>query len=110
MPAARSRCNRRWAGPSRQARTSSIRRIPRRLAGAIDFILDTAGTQTADGPDASLTLAKVGGTLRGKPLGGSADLHLQPGYIVNGTLDVQSGGSRLVVEGRGGTQTNAQIR
>ncbi|MBK7209572.1 MAG: translocation/assembly module TamB domain-containing protein [Xanthomonadales bacterium] len=78
--------------------------------GAIDFILDTAGTQTADGPDASLTLAKVGGTLRGKPLGGSADLHLQPGYIVNGTLDVQSGGSRLVVEGRGGTQTNAQIR
>src|SRR5690606_35265483 len=78
--------------------------------GAIDFILDTAGTQTADGPDATLTLAKVGGTLRGKPLGGSADLHLQPGYIVDGTLDVQSGGSRLVVEGSGGTQTDAQIR
>lgn len=78
--------------------------------GAIDFVLDTAGTQTAKGPDATLTLAKVGGTLRGKPLGGAADLHLQPGYIVDGTLDVQSGGSRLVVEGSGGTQTDAQIR
>lgn len=78
--------------------------------GAIDFVLDTAGTQTAKGPDATLTLAKVGGKLRGKPLGGAADLHLRPGYIVDGTLDVQSGGSRLVVEGSGGTQTDAQIR
>ncbi len=78
--------------------------------GAIDFVLSTAGTQTDKGPEATLALSKVGGHLRGKPLSGSADLHMQPGYIVDGTLDLQSGGSRVVVEGSGGNQTDARVR
>ena len=78
--------------------------------GAIDFTLDTSGTQTDQGPEATLALSKVGGKLRGKPLSGSADLHMQPGYIVEGNLDLQSGGSRVVVEGSGGNQTDARAR
>lgn len=78
--------------------------------GAIDFVLATAGTQTAQGPDASFLLDKVGGSLRGKPLSGSADLHLKPGYIVDGNLLLKSGGSTLAVEGSGGSQTDARLR
>ena len=78
--------------------------------GAIDFVLDTAGTQTANGPQATLKLDKVGGTPRGKPLAGSANLRMQPGYVVDGKLALQSGGSRLDVEGSGGGQTDANLR
>ncbi len=78
--------------------------------GAIDFALSTAGTQTDQGPDATLNLSKVGGSLRGKSLGGSADLRMQPGYIVEGKLELQSDGSRVAVEGSGGNQTDARIR
>ena len=77
--------------------------------GAVDFVLASAGTQSDAGPDASLRLTKVGGSLRGRPLEGSADLHLQPGYIVDGRLDLHSGGSRISLEGRGGDQTDARV-
>ncbi len=78
--------------------------------GAIDFVLTTSGTQTDQGPDATLAMSKVGGSLRQKPLSGSADLHMKPGYIVDGTLMLKSGGSQLAVEGSGGSQTDARIR
>ncbi len=78
--------------------------------GAIDFALSTAGTQTDQGPQATLALSKVGGSLRGKPLGGSADLRMQPGYIVDGNFTLQSGDSRIEVEGSGGDQTDARVR
>ena len=78
--------------------------------GAVDFVLASAGTQSDAGPDATLRLTKVGGSLRGRQLEGSADLHLQPGYIVDGRLDLRSGGSRISLEGRGGDQTDARVR
>ncbi|HET9033588.1 MAG TPA: translocation/assembly module TamB domain-containing protein [Dokdonella sp.] len=78
--------------------------------GAIDFVLDTAGTQTAKGPNATLVLAQVGGSLHGRPLGGSADLRMKPGYVVDGNLELTSGNSRVRVEGNGGSQTDARIR
>ena len=78
--------------------------------GAIDFVLTSSGTQTDQGPDATLVLSKVGGSLRQKPLSGSADLHMKPGYIVDGSLMLKSGGSQLAVEGSGGSQTDAKIQ
>ncbi len=79
-------------------------------SGAIDFKLSTAGTQTDNGPRATLSLDKVGGTLRGKPLAGSANLRMQPGYVVDGKLGLQSGDSRIALEGSGGSQTDAHVQ
>ena len=57
-----------------------------------------------------LQLDKVGGRLRDKPLSGSADLRMRPGYLVDGALELQSGGSRLAIEGSSGTRTDARVR
>lgn len=77
--------------------------------GAIDFDLASKGHLTDDGPDATITLDRLGGTLRKRPVSGDAALRLAPGYIVDGTLDLVSGKSRVKVVGRGGNQTDAAI-
>ena len=79
--------------------------------GAIDFELATAGTLTDQGPDATIRLDKLGGTLRKRPLSGDADLKLKPGYIVDGQLSLASGKSRIDIAGRGGGNvTDATIK
>jgi translocation and assembly module TamB len=79
--------------------------------GAIDFELATDGTMPDNGPDATVKLDKLGGTLRKRPVSGNADLRLKPGYIVDGTLALASGKSRIDVTGRGGGgETNATIK
>ncbi len=47
--------------------------------GAIDFTLATDGTMTDNGPDATIKLDKLGGTLRKRPLSGNADLKVETG-------------------------------
>jgi translocation and assembly module TamB len=78
--------------------------------GALDFDLATSGTLTDKGPDATIKLDKLGGTLRKRPVSGHADLTIKPDYIVDGTLDIASGKSRIEVNGRGGNQTDATIK
>ncbi|MGH8171883.1 MAG: translocation/assembly module TamB domain-containing protein, partial [Rhodanobacteraceae bacterium] len=78
--------------------------------GALDFDLATNGTLTDKGPDATIKLEKLGGTLRKRPVSGNADLTLKPDYIVDGTLALASGKSRVEIAGRGGNQTDATIR
>jgi translocation and assembly module TamB len=78
--------------------------------GALDFDLATNGTLTDNGPDATIKLDKLGGTLRKRPVSGSADLRVQPDYIVDGTLALASGKSRVEVAGRGGNHTDATIK
>jgi translocation and assembly module TamB len=79
--------------------------------GAIDADVATEGTLTDQGPDATLKIEKLGGTLRKRPLSGHADLKLAPGYVVDGNLSLTSGKSRVDVEGRGGGgKTDATIR
>jgi translocation and assembly module TamB len=78
--------------------------------GALDFDLATQGTQTGDGPDATIKLDKLGGTLRKKPVSGQADLRVKPGHVVDGTLNLASGKSRVDVTGAGGKDTDATIK
>jgi len=79
--------------------------------GALDFALASSGTLTDRGPDATLKLEKLGGTLRKRPLSGQADLVIKPDYIVDGTLNLASGKSRVDVTGRGSSnQTDATIK
>jgi len=78
--------------------------------GALDFDLATRGTLTDRGPDAAIKLDRLGGTLRKRALSGHADLAIKPGYIVDGTLELASGNSRVAVIGRGGERTDATIK
>ncbi|HKE49813.1 MAG TPA: translocation/assembly module TamB domain-containing protein [Rhodanobacteraceae bacterium] len=79
--------------------------------GALDFELATDGTMTDKGPDATIKLDKLGGTLRKRPVSGSADLKVKPGYVIDGTLSLASGKSRIDVAGTRGTeQTDATIK
>lgn len=78
--------------------------------GALDFDLATRGTLTDRGPDATIRLDRLGGTLRKRALSGHADLVIKPGYVVDGTLELASGKSRVAVVGRGGDQTDATIK
>ncbi|MBN8727314.1 MAG: translocation/assembly module TamB domain-containing protein [Xanthomonadales bacterium] len=77
--------------------------------GAIDFDLASQGTLTDAGPNATVKLDRLGGTLRKRPLAGHVDLAIQPDYIVDGTLDLAAGGSRVQASGRGGNQTDATL-
>jgi translocation and assembly module TamB len=79
--------------------------------GALNFDLATDGTLTDKGPDATLKLKQLGGTLRQRPLSGQADLKIKPGYIVDGSANVASGKSRVDVSGSGSSgQTDATIK
>ncbi|MEP7042451.1 MAG: translocation/assembly module TamB domain-containing protein [Dokdonella sp.] len=79
--------------------------------GALNFDLATDGTLTDKGPDATLKLEQLGGSLRRRTLSGNADLKIKPNYIVDGTLDVASGKSRVDVSGSGSSgQTDATIK
>jgi translocation and assembly module TamB len=79
--------------------------------GAIDADIASDGTLTDQGPEATLRIGKLGGTLRKRPLAGHADLKLAPGYVIDGKLSLASGQSRVDVDGRGGAdRTDATIR
>ena len=82
----------------------------RQWPGALDFDLASDGTLTDHGPDATFKLERLRGTLRKRPLSGSANLTLKPGYVVDGTLDIASGNSRIDASGRGGDHTDATIK
>ncbi|TAN08328.1 MAG: pathogenicity protein [Rhodanobacteraceae bacterium] len=78
--------------------------------GALDFDLATQGALTPKGPEATLKLEKVGGTLRGRNLAGSkADLKVAPGNLLQGSLLLVAGNSRIQAYGKSGSQTDATI-
>ena len=78
--------------------------------GALDFDLATSGSIGDSGPAAVIKLDRLGGTLRGRPISGQADLTIKPEFIVDGTLDLRSGKSTVAILGRGGNQTDATIK
>lgn len=79
--------------------------------GALNFELATDGTMTDKGPDATIKLDGLGGTLRKRAVSGSADLKIQPEFVVDGTLALASGKSRVDVTGRGSAgQTDATLK
>ncbi|MCE5232754.1 MAG: translocation/assembly module TamB domain-containing protein [Mizugakiibacter sp.] len=77
--------------------------------GALDFRLASRGTLTDRGPQATLKLDRVGGTLRRRPVRGGADLRLAPDYVLDGSLELASDTSRVGIAGRGGHTTDATV-
>ena len=72
--------------------------------GAIDMDLSTKGKVEKAGPAGQLTLTKLGGALRQRPLAGNADLRFAAPLHVDGTLDLKSGNSSVALRGRGGSE------
>ncbi len=70
--------------------------------GKLGFALDTQGELQEKGPNASLNLKDLNGTLRGRPIAGRAALTVNPQKVVAGTLNVSSGKSSVSVDGRAG--------
>lgn len=78
--------------------------------GAIDLALSSQGSVGDHGAVASVKLERLGGTLRGKPLRGVADLRLEAPWQLVGHLDLGAGSSHLAADGRGGMQNDARLR
>lgn len=77
--------------------------------GALSFTLATEGTSSDAGVAAKVKLDKLDGKLRDRPVTGTADIAIAPGFIVDGTAALASGTSTLAVHGRGGNDTNATV-
>lgn len=78
--------------------------------GALDFDLASSGSFGDKGPTVTIKLDRLGGTLRQRPVSGHADLTIKPEFNVNGSLDLRSGKSTVAIVGRGGNQTDANIK
>lgn len=79
-------------------------------AGALNLDLSTEGRLVNDEPLGTLDLRKLDGTLRQRPLRGNGKLELKPHEVINGKLDVASGGSTISLDAKGDTANDAQLK
>lgn len=79
-------------------------------SGALNLDLSTEGHLAKDGPLGTLDLRKLDGTLRKRPLRGSGKLELKPNEVVNGNLDLASGGSTIRLDAKGDTANDATLK
>lgn len=77
--------------------------------GSLDADLGTQGTLTRNSPDVTLDLRKLEGQLRQRHLHGSGHLHLSPNEVLDGTLELASGGSTVKLLGRAGNSNDADV-
>ncbi|WP_346949619.1 translocation/assembly module TamB domain-containing protein [Dyella sp.] len=77
--------------------------------GALDFDLATDGTLPQNQPDATLDIRKLAGTLRDRPVRAQGKLHLTPQQVVDGKLDLASGGSTVKLDAKPGASNDAQL-
>jgi translocation and assembly module TamB len=75
--------------------------------GSLNFDLQSDGRLSEAGPAASLKLDGLNGRLRGRNVNGRADLRLSPDKVLAGVMDVNSGGSRIRVQGERGEVMSA---
>ncbi|WP_049622627.1 translocation/assembly module TamB domain-containing protein [Frateuria defendens] len=77
--------------------------------GALDLALHTEGRLPQQGPDATLELRQLGGSLRGRKLDGRGRLHLTPARVLDGQLALASGGSRVQLAGKPGARNDIAL-
>lgn len=78
--------------------------------GALDFDLASHGSLPDNGPDATLEIRKLGGELRQRAVSGHGKLHLSPNEVVDGSLDLASGGSTIRLDAKPGASNDAQLK
>jgi translocation and assembly module TamB len=77
--------------------------------GALDGDITSAGAATPSGPDATLAIRQLGGTLRGRPVRGEGRLHLATGAVLDGQLVLSSGGSRVTLKAPSGNNNHIEL-
>ncbi|MET0934789.1 MAG: translocation/assembly module TamB domain-containing protein [Luteibacter sp.] len=78
--------------------------------GALNLDIGSEGRMAKDGPLGTLDLRRLDGTLRQRPLRGNGKLTLKPNEVVNGTLDLASGGSTVSLVAKGDTANDATLK
>ncbi len=78
--------------------------------GALYFDLASQGSLPKAGPDATLEIRTLDGKLRERAVNGSGRLHLSTDGVVDGTLDLASGGSTVKLVARPGASNNADLQ
>ena len=79
-------------------------------AGALNFDIASSGTLPAAGPDATLEIRQLAGTLRARAVTGTGKLHLSPNKVVDGQLSLNSGGSTIHIQAKPGSSNNATVQ
>jgi translocation and assembly module TamB len=74
--------------------------------GALDFDIASNGALPKEGPDATLDIRKLSGTLRDRAVNGAGRLHLASNRVVSGKLQLASGGSTVNVDAKEGAAGN----
>jgi translocation and assembly module TamB len=81
--------------------------------GALDFDIASSGslpTNSTRGPDATLEIRQLAGKLRGRAVSGHGKLHLSPDEVVDGRLELASGGSTVKLDARPGASNDADLQ
>lgn len=78
--------------------------------GALDLDLSTKGHLADAGPEATLALDKLQGTLRQRQLRGHGKLHVSPERIVNGKLALASGQSTIDIDAHGKSSNHIDLQ
>lgn len=77
--------------------------------GALDAELASRGHSEAAGVDATLDLRQLDGTLRQRRVRGKGTLHLSSSNVIDGQLELASGGSTIALKGRPGDSNDADV-
>ena len=78
--------------------------------GALDFDIASRGSMTKNGPEATLDIRRLAGRLRERALAGSGRLHLSADDVVDGQLQLASGGSSIGLTARPGASNDAGLQ
>ncbi len=78
-------------------------------AGAVDFTLSTSGSVEKDGTHGKLMLDHLDGTLRQRPLRGSAHLAFATPLAIDGKLNLAMGKSSVALSGDSLTRTDVTL-
>jgi translocation and assembly module TamB len=77
--------------------------------GALNFDIASNGQLPQEGPDAVLEIRRLDGTLRKRAVRGKGKLHLSANKVVDGQLDLASGGSTIRLDAKPGATNNADL-
>lgn len=77
--------------------------------GALNFDLASQGRLPKQGPDVTLDIRKLDGTLRQRHVRGTGKLHLSPARVLDGQLALASGGSSVRIIARPGSSNAIDV-
>ena len=78
--------------------------------GALNADIASHGSLPSAGPDSSVEIRKLSGTLRQRAISGSGKLHLSSNRVLDGSLQLASGRSTLQLDAKPGSSNDANLK